>query len=166
MTEKKNFILDGLSKLTFRMKLEELSLKDLTMDYDASSLNPSTMWNSIYPKIESGHAYAPDLNDELVRNFGNQTFQQESAIFKIKYHNPSDLIFQHLPVKEKVKIHDIILMQNDFLNDNLTSGYIKKIVKIGVTVVQIYEGDVYRENSKISIFRRVKENLLNLGNKI
>ena len=74
MTEKNNFILDGLSKLPFRMKLEELTLEDLTMYYDASSLNPSTMWNSRYPKIESGHACTPDMNDELVRNFGNQTF--------------------------------------------------------------------------------------------
>ena len=57
-------------------------------------------------------------------------------------------------------------MQNDFSYDNLTSGDIQKNVKIGLTVIQIYEGDVYRENSKISIFRRVKENLLNLGNKI
>ena len=32
-----------------------------------------------------------------------QTFTQGSAISKFKYFNSPDLIFQHLPVKEKVR---------------------------------------------------------------
>ena len=63
------------------------------------------MWDksSIYPKIETGYAFTPDMNDELVEKFNNQTFTQGSAILKIKYFNPKNLIVQHLPVKEKVK---------------------------------------------------------------
>ena len=46
------------------------------------------------------------MNSVHVKAFNDQTFNQdgnESAILEIKYFNPLDLIFQHLPVKEKVK---------------------------------------------------------------
>ena len=62
---------------------------------------PSAMYdeNSIYPKIETGFAFTEDMNDELVKEFNNQTFNNRSgptkgwamasAILKIKYYNPS-----------------------------------------------------------------------------
>ena len=43
------------------------------------------------------------MNDELVEEFTDQTFSQGSAILKIKYYNPKNLIVQHIPVKERVK---------------------------------------------------------------
>ena len=55
------------------------------------------------------------MNDVLVEAFNNQTFNQdgkESAIVKIKYYNPPDLIFQHLPVKGKVKKVEVNRMRN------------------------------------------------------
>ena len=63
------------------------------------------MWDekSIYPRIETGYASTPDMNNELVEKFNNQTFNKGSAILKIKYYNPKNLIVQHLPVKEKEK---------------------------------------------------------------
>ena len=56
---------------------------------------------SIYPRIATGYAFTPDMNNDLVEKFDNQTFTQGSAILKIKYHNPRNLIVQHIPVKEK-----------------------------------------------------------------
>ena len=78
------------------------------MDFDASSLYPSAMWDksSVYPKIETGFAFKPALNDVYVEAFNKQTFNQdgdESAILRIKCYNPPTLLFQHLPVKEEVK---------------------------------------------------------------
>ena len=77
------------------------------MDFDATSLYPA-MWDekSIYPKKETGFAFKPHMNDSYVEAFNNQTFNQdgnERTFLKIKYYNPPDLIFQHLPIKEKVK---------------------------------------------------------------
>ena len=46
------------------------------------------------------------MSDVYVEAFNNQTFNQdgkESAILRRKYYNAPDLIFQHLPVKGKVK---------------------------------------------------------------
>ena len=70
------------------------------------------MWdkNSIYPKIETGYAYTKDMNSDLVEKFNIQTFTQGSAILKIKYYNPKNLIVQHLPVKEKEKRIEITRM--------------------------------------------------------
>ena len=45
------------------------------------------------------------MNDFYVKAFKYQTFNQdgdESAMLTVEYYNPPDLIFQHLPVKEKV----------------------------------------------------------------
>ena len=55
------------------------------------------------------------MNNVYVEAFNNQTFNQdgdESAILRIKYYNPPDLIFQHLPVKEKVKNVEINRRRN------------------------------------------------------
>ena len=76
------------------------------MDFDASSLYPSAMWDksSVYPKTETGFAFEPRMNNVYVEPFNNQTFNQdgdESALLRIKYHNPTNVIFQPLPVKEK-----------------------------------------------------------------
>ena len=94
--------------LPIHKKLSKLDSNKTQMDFDATSLYPSAMWDekSVYPKIETGFAFKPHMNDVYVEAFNNQTFNEdgdESAILTIKYHNPSDLIFQHLPVKEKIK---------------------------------------------------------------
>ena len=63
------------------------------------------MWeeNSIYPRIETGCAFTPDMNDELVEKLNTSNFNQRSAVLKIKYYNPRDIVVQHLPVKEREK---------------------------------------------------------------
>ena len=70
------------------------------------SLYPSAMWDndSVYPKIGTGFAFIPIMNDFFVETFTNQTFNtdgNESALLKIKHCNPPNLIFQHLPGTEK-----------------------------------------------------------------
>ena len=39
---------------------------------------------SIYPRIKTGYAYTPGLNDEIVKKFMEGKFTQGSAISKIK----------------------------------------------------------------------------------
>ena len=74
-------------------------------DFDCTSLYLSAVWDKklTYPKIETGYAFTSEMNDELIEKFNNQTFTQVSAILKIKYYNPKNLIVQHIPVKEKEK---------------------------------------------------------------
>ena len=168
--EKEKYVNTKLNMLPIHKKLSKLDSNKTQMDFDATSLYPSAMWdkNSVYPKIETGFAFKPNMNDVYVKAFNDQTFNEdgdESAILTIKYYNPPDLIFQHLPIKEKVKKVEVNRMRNGYIIDTLTSVDIQEIVKIGGKVVQIYEGVIYRENFKISPFRKVIEKLFALRKK-
>ena len=63
-----NYINKKLGEFPIHKLLQELSLKDLLWDFDAVCLYPSAMSDpkSIYPRLETGYAYTPDKNDELV----------------------------------------------------------------------------------------------------
>ena len=168
--ERTEHINKELHKILIHKKLQKLNLNDVMMDFDATSLYPSAMWDekSVYPKIGSGFAFKPHMNNVYVEAFNNQTFNQDgdqSAILRIKYHNPPNLIFQHLPVKEKVKNVEVNRMRNGYIIDTLASVDICEIVKIGGGVIEIYEGVIYRENFKISPFRKVIEKLFALRQK-
>ena len=102
--EKTDFINKKPNMLSIHKELPKLNSNETQMDFDATSLYPSAMWdeNSVYPKIETGFAFKPVMNDVFVEAFNNQSFNEngdESAILRIEYYNPPDLLFQHLPVK-------------------------------------------------------------------
>ena len=165
--DKEKFINEKLSQLRIHKLLKQIELTHLLWDFDAVSLYPSAMWDekSIYPRIETGYAYTRDMNDELVNKFNSGNFNQGSAILKIKYYNPKNLIVQHLPVKEKEKKIEINCMRNGYIIDTLTSVDIQEIVKIGGKVIEIYEGVIYRENFKVNPFRKVIDILFKLRQK-
>ena len=56
-------------------------------------------------------------------------------------------------------------MRNGCIIDTLTSVDFQKILKIGGRVIEIYEGVIYRENIKVSPFRKVIDKLFALGQK-
>ena len=168
--EKINYINKKLNMLPIHEELSKLDSKKTQKDFDATSLYPSAMSdeNSVYPKKETGFVFKPDMNDVYVKAFNNQTFNQdgdESAILTIKYYNPPDLIFQHLPIKEKVKKLEVNRMRNGYNIDTLTSVDIQEIVKTGGKVIEIYQGVLYRQNFEISPFKRVIEKLFALRKK-
>ena len=153
--------------LSIHKELSKLDLNKTQMAFDGNSLYPSAMWDnkSVYPKIETGFAFKPHMNNVYVEAFNNQTFNKngdESAILTIKYHNPHDLKFQHLPIKEKVKKVEVNRMRNGYIIDTLTSVDFQEIVKIGGQVIEKNGGVIYRENFKVSPFRKVIEKLFAL----
>ena len=125
------------------------------------------MWDksSIKPKIQSRYAFTQDMNDELVKKFNNQTFTQGSAILKIKYYNPKNLIVQHLPVREKEKNFEINRLRNGYITQFLTSVDIQEIVKNVGKVVQIYAGVIYREYFEVSPIEKIIGELFALRRK-
>ena len=50
-------------------------------------------------------------------------------------------------------------MRNGYIIDTLTSVDIQEILKIGGKLIRIYEGVIYRENFKISPFRKFIEKI-------
>ena len=112
-----DYINEKLGEFPLHKLLQKLSLNDLLWSFDAVSFYPSGMSDekSNYPRIETGYAYTPDMNDELVEKFNHQTFTQGSAILKIKYNNPINLIVEHNLIREKVKKMEINRMRNGYL---------------------------------------------------
>ena len=168
--EKTDYMNKKLNMLPIDKVLSKLDSNKTQMDFDATSLYPGAMWdeNSVYPKVETGFAFKPHMNDVYVETFNNQSFNDdgdESGILTIKYCNPLNLIFQHLPVKEKIKKIEVNRMRNGYIIDTLTSVDIQEIVKIGGKVIEIYVGVIYRKNSEILPFRKVIENLFALRQK-
>ena len=165
--EKEKYVNKKLNMLPIHKALSKLDSNKTQMDFDATSLYPSAMWDekSVYPKIETGFAFKPRMNDVYVEAFNNRTFNEdgdESDILTIKYYNPPDLIFQHLPVKEKVQKVEVNRMRNGYIIDTLTSADNQEIVKIGGKVIEVYESVIYRKTFKISPFRKVIEKLFAL----
>ena len=161
--EKQKYINENLSQLPIHQLIKQLKLDELLWNFDAVSLYPSAMWDekSTYARIETGYAFTRDMNKFLVHKFNNSNFNQGSAILKINYYNPKNLIVQHLPVKEKKKI-EINRMRNGYIIDYLTSVDIQEIVRVGGKVIEVYEGVIYRENFKVSPFIKVIDKLFAL----
>ena len=155
--EKEKYINEKLSQLQLHQLIKQIKLNGLLCGYDAFSLYPSAMWdeNSIYPRIETGYAFTPDMNDKLVKKLNIGNFNQGSAFLKFKSYNPKNLIVQHLPVKEREKKIEISRMRNGYNIDHLTSVEIQETFRIGGKVIQVYEGVIYREKFKESPFKKV-----------
>ena len=70
-----NILKKELNKLPIHKKLQKLNVNDVMMDFEATSLYPSAMWDekSVYPKIETGFAFKPHMNNVYVEAFNNQT---------------------------------------------------------------------------------------------
>ena len=76
--------------------------------------------------------FKPHRNDIYVEAINNRTSNQngkESAILRIKYYIPPNLLFQQLPVKENVGKIEVNRMRNGYIIDTLTSVDIQEIVK-------------------------------------
>ena len=89
------------------------------------------------------------MNDSICTLFNSGRWNElnRSAFLTVKYHNPENLIFQHLPIKEKIenpykknRLEEIIRMRNGIIIDTLTSIDIVEIVKCGGVILEVYEG--------------------------
>ena len=145
------FLERKLGELNISKELQKINKDDLLVSYDFNSLYPSAQIDkdSTWPKIETAYPFKKYMNDAICYLFNSGKWNQlkRSAFLTIKYHNPENLIFQHLPVKEKIKnpyknnrLEEINRMRNGIIIDTLTSVDIVEIVKCGGVILHIYEG--------------------------
>ena len=86
--EERNLLTTKLKKLLIHEKLQKLNLNDdIMVDYDATSLNLSAMWDEkwVLAKIKTGFAFKPNMKDVYVKAFNDQTFNpdnDESVLIK------------------------------------------------------------------------------------
>ena len=69
-------------------------------------------------------------------------------MLRTKYYSPHVFIFQHLPVKEKVKKIQVNRMRSGYIIGTLTSNDIQKIVKNEGKLIEIYEVVIYQKISR------------------
>ena len=123
----------------------------MLVSYDFNSLYPSAQIdkNSTWPKIETAYPFKKHMNDSICTLFNTGRWNEldRSAFLTVKYHNPENLIFQHLPLKEKIenpyknnRLEEINGMRIGIIIDTLTSIDIVEIVKYGGIILEIYEG--------------------------
>ena len=126
------FLERKLGELNISKELQKINKDDLLVSYDFNSLYPSAQIDkdSTWPKIETAYPFKKYMNDAICYLFNSGKWNQlkRSAFLTIKYHNPENLIFQHLPVKEKIKnpyknnrLEEINRMRNGIIIDTLTS---------------------------------------------
>ena len=142
-------------------------MTDVSTYFDATSLYPSATRNekSKYPKNETGYAFTPDMNDEIVEKFKTLSFTQGSAILNVFFYNPSDLKFQHLAVREKIKNTELDRMKSGYIVDTLPSVDKPEGIKLGSKVKKNYEGVICKENFTTVSFKKVIKLIFNLGQK-
>ena len=126
------------------MKLKECRHDDLLMAFDATSLYPRAMYDekSINPKIETGYAFTNDMNVKLVDDFNQKSFNT-SAILKIKYYNPPDILLQHVRIKEEVNKIEVNRLRNGYIVATLTYVDSQQIVKTSGKFISKNEGVIY-----------------------
>ena len=145
------FLEKKLGELEISKDLQKINKDDLLVSYDFNSLYPSAQIdkNSTWPKIETAYPFKKHMNDAICTLFNSGKWNElnRSAFLTIKYHNPENLIFQHLPVKEKIanpyknnRFEEINRMRNGIIIDTLASVDIVEIVKYGGKVLEVYEG--------------------------
>ena len=98
-------------------KFEKLEVKEFGIDFDATSFNPSAVWNDIlvYPMQDNGFTFERHVKDVYVEVLNNQYFNQNGkkrAFLKRKFYDAPYLIFQRLPIKAKVKNIQFNQMRN------------------------------------------------------
>ena len=123
----------------------------MLVSYDFNSLYPSAQIdkNRTRPKIETAYPFKKHMNDSICTLFNSGRWNElnRSAFLTVKYHNPHNLMFQHLPMKEKIensyknnRLEKNNRMRNGFIIDTLTSVDIVEIGKYGGIILEIYEG--------------------------
>ena len=101
-----NFLEKKHGELNISKDLQKTNKDALLVSYDFNSLYPSAQIdkNITWPKIETAYPFKKYMSDAFCRLFisGRWNELNRSAFLTIKYHNPENLVFQHLAIKEKI----------------------------------------------------------------
>ena len=149
--EFKKFLDKKLGELRISKEVQIINKNDLLVSYDFNSFYPSAQIdiNSTWPRIATNYPIEKYVSDAVCTMFTSCRLNElnRSAFFTVKYHNPENLVFQHHPVKEKIKhtyenhrLEEVNRMKNEVVTDTLTSVDIVEKVKCGGVVLEIYGG--------------------------
>ena len=89
------------------MKICKKNNKNDLVSHDFNSLYPSAQIdiNNTWPKKRTAYPFKNYISDAVCSLFNSGKWNElnRCAFLTVKDHNPDNLVFQHLPVKEKIK---------------------------------------------------------------
>ena len=145
-----NYIKKKLSSLPISSELNNIDKSDLLVSSDYNSFYPSAMAHikSTRPAIETAKAINPEDSEVYCElfNTGEWGSLKKTGFFKVKYHNPENLILQQMVAKEDVynetnkNCECINRFRNGDITQHLTSVDIEEVVRIGGVIKEFYEG--------------------------
>ena len=145
-----NYIKKNLSSLPISKELNKIDKSDLLVSSYYNSLYPSAMAHllSMWPAIETAKAINPEDSEVYCKlfNTGEWVSLNKTGFFKVKYHNPENLILQHMAVKEDVyndtenKYENVNRFRNGDITQHLTSVDIEEVVRVGGVIKKFHEG--------------------------
>ena len=101
-----NYVSKILASLPLSKELNKIDKSDLLVSSDYNSLYPSAMAKdeSTWPAIETAKAIKPEDSNHSCELFNNNEWKNlnKTGLFKLKYHNPEELILQHMAFNEEV----------------------------------------------------------------
>ena len=132
-------------------ELQKINKDDLLVSYDFNSLYPSAQIdiNSTWSKVETDNPFEKYMNESICSLFNTEKWNElnRCAFLTVKYYNPENLVFHHLPVKENIKNpyknirkEEINRMRNGIITDTLTSVDIVEIVEHGGIILEVLQG--------------------------
>ena len=85
-----------------RKDLQKKYIDNLLVSYDFNSLYPSAQADkySTWPAIETSYAFKKYMNNAICKLCNSDRWEElkRSAFLTVNYHNPENLIFQHIPL--------------------------------------------------------------------
>ena len=79
----------------------------VSYDFNILYLSGQIDLKSIWPNIKSASPFKKYISNAVCSLFNSGRWNElkKSAFLTVKYHNPENSVFQHLPVKENLKTH-------------------------------------------------------------
>ena len=162
--------------------MQKINRDDLLLSYDYNRLYASAQIeeSSTWPKIETAYPFTIYMSDAVCSLFSSGRWSELNRcnFLTVNYHNPENLVFQHLPVQEKIKhpyknhrLEEFNGMRNGSITDTLTSVDDVEIIICGGVILEVYEGFFchnleYNPNTEFASDLFEKENCLNHKEKI
>ena len=138
-------------ELEISKELQKINKDDLLVSFDFNSLYPSAQVDiiSTWPKIETSYPFKKFMSDAVCTLFNSGRWNElnRSAFLTVKYHNPENLIFRHLLLKEKSenpyknnRLEEINRMRNGVIVLILTSVDNVEVVKGDGVILEVFAG--------------------------
>ena len=149
--ETEDFVDENFVDLEVSKDLRMINKDDLLVSGDFNNIYriAEADGNSTWSAIETANPFEKYLNDAVCEKIVSGRWDElgRSAFLTVKYHKPANLIFQHLPVKERIinpyehdRLEQMNCSRGGIVSDTIEFIDSVEIVNCEGVVLEVYEG--------------------------